>query len=817
MKRERIIKIGILAVVFVLATVAFSSLINRGSSGITADMGNPTLPTISFEIGGEDVNLLVGHKQEMKAAAVRDTIIPYGDDGVLKVKVNSYGNKIGTLKYEVFALDGEEKYREDTIDVVKESAKIKVDRTLPRGEEGILKITLELEKENVYYYTRIVKNNAYHTEKCLEFAQEFHTNALKRQQEDSIKKVLETNATSKNNTFQHVNIHSDIEHVMWGKLAPQLVQEPRVDITETKKAYTSIVLRYQVLCEGDNNKEETYNVKEFFKVLYKGDKFYLLEYDRTMDEIFDTSNVVLSSKGIVLGVSRETISHKTSDDGTKVAFLQAGELWSYDKEKNDFSLLFSFADSENEDPRNRTDKHSVKIHTIDDQGNVTFSVCGYMNRGTHEGESGAAIYRYDSSENTVEEKCFIPSTDNYPVIEKELTEFVFFNKDKNELYLTANDALMKNESVLLDGLNQNGFVSSTDGHLVAYNKNEGGQQVIEVWSLSEDTKWSIQPEERQILIPLGFVGDDIVYGISSDELAGEAMSRLEIREQNQKIIKVYEKADSYILGVTIEDNLIKLRQGRKSGTTFTTIEEDYITNNETSDEFVSLKSYWTDRKETQYRLEFQKRIKDKKAKTLRPKMTMQEKPFVLEAKEEDAAGYYYVYGHGEIAGAFKDTQSAVALAAKNSGVVISPKQNYVWEADNRVAWYRNFKFDRFTVKEGENGLTACVRKVLAAEGEAVENIANLELASAEKLLQKELQTETVIFQGNSVKDVFYLMDKGIPIIAMKSSSNAVLLVGYDAKTVTYVDPVSGVVYTHNIEKVDTMLKEGGNTFLAYIK
>jgi surface protein len=78
---------------------------------------------------------------------------------------------------------------------------------------------------------------------------------------------------------------------MWGKLEPKIVQEPKIDITETKKAYTSVVLRYQVLCEGDNNKKETYEVKEFFKVLYKKDSFYLLEYDRTMEEIFDTSNV----------------------------------------------------------------------------------------------------------------------------------------------------------------------------------------------------------------------------------------------------------------------------------------------------------------------------------------------------------------------------------------------------------------------------------------------------------------------------------------------------------------------------------------------
>ena len=113
-----------------------------------------------------------------------------------------------------------------------------------------------------------------------------------------------------------------------------------------------------------------------------------------------------------------------------------------------------------------------------------------------------------------------------------------------------------------------------------------------------------------------------------------------------------------------------------------------------------------------------------------------------------------------------------------------------------MAWYRNFKFDRFVAKDGENGFEACEKKAFSVEGEP---------------------TETIRFEGNSVKDLFYLMDKGTPVIAMKSNSNAILLVGYDAKTVTYIDPMSGTVYTHNIGKVDEMLKEGGNTFLAYIK
>lgn len=35
-------------------------------------------------------------------------------------------------------------------------------------------------------------------------------------------------------------------------------------------------------------------------------------------------------------------------------------------------------------------QHDIKILNVDEKGNTTFAVCGYMNRGSHEGETGSA-------------------------------------------------------------------------------------------------------------------------------------------------------------------------------------------------------------------------------------------------------------------------------------------------------------------------------------------------------------------------------------------------------------------------------------------
>lgn len=90
-----------------------------------------------------------------------------------------------------------------------------------------------------------------------------------------------------------------------------------------------------------------------------------------------------------------------------MSFVQADELWNYNKDRDELSLVFSFASTENNDARNLTSEHEIRLLTADKAGNITFAVCGYMNRGEHEGEVGIAIYYYDIEKNSVEEKVFV--------------------------------------------------------------------------------------------------------------------------------------------------------------------------------------------------------------------------------------------------------------------------------------------------------------------------------------------------------------------------------------------------------------------------
>lgn len=829
--RERIIKIGVLTIVFVLAVIGFSFFTNRGNTDMTADMDSASLPTISFSRDGRTVNSLAGHKNEMNIPAMRDVILPF-DLNTIDGQIGHYDERIDSMKYEIRTLDGQETLYEKTEENVGATFTLDIGNVLENGQEALLKITLYQEEMPVHYYTRIVKEDAYHVEECLDYIESLHDNILNKQNSDEIRRVLESNESGDNTTLQHVTIHSNIEHVMWGGLKPEIIGDIQMDIKEVKEAYTSAQLTYRVKCAGDNNEEEIYNVKEFFKVTYQNGKFYLLAYDRTMNEVFVASNVVLVSKGINLGITPEEIPYEVNKEGTIVAFVQENELWNYQKEEDSFALVFSFADSEKEDQRNLYDQHSLRILSMEDNGNMTFSVYGYMNRGSHEGESGLAIYYYKMEQNVIEEKAFIPSTDSFLMIEKELNKLAYYNAEQDALYVLVNGDLYKvnltenTTDMLVENLQEGQYVTSDDGHLFAYQLNADVATEVEVWNFAKDSRQTVTADEGENIILLGFVANDFVYGIAKEEnrgldASGEevlAMHRLEIRDSKNEVVKTYAIEGTYILSVSIEDNMITLKRGTKSGNTYKEIAEDYITNNaETANEFVSLKSYWTDLKETQSRLVFTEGIQDKKAKVLKPKQILQETRTTLDVAEQTKKEYYMVYGFGEQAGLFEEAGEAVQLADELAGVVISPKQNYAWEDGNRVSWYRNFEIGGFSAKSGETTLEACVRAILTYEGASADIQSALDTKSVLEVLSEYTGGEAIRFRECSSKDLFYLVDKGTPVIALKDSDSAVLMIGYDARTVTYVEPASGGIKTLSIEAFDEMVAGSGQTFIGYVK
>lgn len=833
--KDRVIKVGVLSAVFIVAVLVFSFITNQGNSDMTVEMDAATFPTISFVSEGDEINHLVGYKNEMSIPAMRDTITPVNMDNRVEMHINLYEMKPKSLTYEVYTLDGKERLLQRTEKKLEEKMYLSVGNVLLKGAEGVLKITLNIDEEQkIRYYTRIVKSDENHVKECIDFAETLHTNMLNKADTDSISAVIEPNEEGDNTTLQHVTIHSDLEHATWGKLNPEVVGDIQWDVKETNSTYTALQLKYQVQCKGDDNDQETYRVKEFFRVRYLKGKMYLLDYDRTMNQVLESSNKVLSGKGINLGIVPKSIQYETNKDGSIVAFIQERELWCFDKDEDALARVFSFADTEKQDVRNLYDQHAIKIISMDKDGNTTFAVYGYMNRGEHEGEVGAAIYYFNLSQNVVEEKAFIPSDQSFTIAEEELGKLVYYNNEKNMLYVLVDGTIYKvdletgKKEAVVKSLTEGQYVASDDGHLIAYQNNGGLTDSTEVTILNFLTgkTQKVSAAEGENIRPLGFISEDFVYGTLRAADAGKTVSgssilpmyKLEIRDVKDTVVKTYQFENVYISDVFVEENMITLNRVAKSGETYTSIDRDYITNNEEKEESnISLQEYVTDLKELQYRLVYADGIDDKKPKILKPKQVLYENPTTVAFDSENETGKFYVYGLGQMLGLYDKAGYAVQKADEVSGVVVSSNQAYVWERGNRDLRYE-IEMEGFSAQEGESTFAACIRQVLAVEGKTVNVTEEMNAGkSTLDILSEYSGGEGMDLTGCTTEEMLYIIGKGTPVIAMTDSTNAVLLIGYDTSTVTYIDPADGGVHTSTAEEIDSMVAGSGHTFIGYVK
>ena len=830
------VRASVLTAVFIMAVIVFSYLTNRGNTDMSADMDGATLPRISFVTEGYEINSIPGYKNDMEIPSMRDTLTPV-ENREIELHLEKYDTQVQKMTWQVFTLDGEKCLQQETLKEIGdvETLKLKGDGIL--DEERVLKVTLHLENEDVYYYTRIRNQEGCNYKTCLDFANTFHERAMKKEQTDELEPYLETTSDGAVSTYQTVTIHSDLNHVVWGELRPQVAGDVLWEVKECNETYTSILLTYRVRCAGvSDNPEALYTVKEFFRVRVVGDKQYLMDYNRTMTQNFDGTTKALGSKGIMLGIAPVDLEYQINSEGTIVSFVQNNELWNYDKDADEMSLVFSFADAENVDIRNFYDRHEIHIVSVDQVGNTTFTVSGYMNRGTHEGETGVAVYYFDSEKNSVAEKAFVPSSKGYYVMKEELGKYVYYSNKSEMLYVMMDGTLYSvdmeedTREVLVRGLENGQYTASQDGHLLAY-QGIGGKvnesEKITVLNLQTGDSFEIDAENGEYLKPVGFIKDDFAYGTLKSEdggqtLAGQSvypMYKLQIINQKQEIVKTYEVADVYLLDGYINDNMLQLNRVAKNGNIYMAITPDYITNNEEQAESnIKLESYTEDTRQKVMRLTYEDGIKDSNAKLLKPKQVLFDKSMTIRFDESTMDGKYYVYALGELQGVYERASYAVIKANEVNGVAVSSRQAYVWERGNWPSVYEVENMTEFQMEEGETAMAACLQQMLQKEGKTADVVKELNAGkSPETILSTYIGGEGLDLTGCTTEEILYTISRETPVIAMFENGHTVLAIGYNKTNIAYLDPADGKRYSVTFAEMESKVGASGNTFIGYVK
>ena len=698
--KKTIIRIAVCVVVFLASALIIGSIMNQGHNNMTMEMAPATLPMITMESGGVACNELHGNTVEMDVAYQKDCITLLGEGRQANFTVDTFGREITGISTEVRSIDGSRLIENSEVTGWKANGKsFSVSLTLKdlidTNTQYSLTLILELEGEQkVYYYTTILWNDDVHISEILEFATDFHGKLYDKEVAKELTKYLEPNSKlTDNGTFHKVNIHSSFQQITWGSLEPVQEDAASIRLTQISGNVASLLMDF-VVSTGEGKNKIYYNVEEYYRVRYTSERMYLLDYERTMTQIPDTTRMYANDK-ILLGITDENVDMMESADGNTVVFSDMGQLLSYNAATNGLTVIFSFYDKDNADRRTLYDNHGIKILDVDEGGNVKFAVYGYMNRGRHEGETGIQIISYDNSLNTIEEEVYIPYSKSYAVLKDEMEQLLYRNRQQHVYFFLENgvyDVDLENRSAeQLVSIRQDDSLQVSENHeIIVWQEGDdiNHSNQLNVRNLNTGEQTVIRAEDGEAIRPLGFMGEDIIYGVAREsdirtENSGQIfypMYKVCISNSSGDNLKEYGQDGIYIVDCAIEGNQITLsRIQRSENGSYQEILNDQIMNNvEEEPGQNKVVTADIDIYERYVQIQTKTTIDTKTIKVLNPKEVVFEggRELTLDAVSE--VSRYYVYNAYGVQGIYSAPGKAVKEAYDSAGVVANDRGITVW-------------------------------------------------------------------------------------------------------------------------------------------
>lgn len=841
--KKLIINIAIVIAVFFISLFVAGSIINQGTTDMTMEMGQATFPVVTVRFNGIEMNPMHGYRKEMKTNLMRESITPLMSGRKVALQIDRFGTEIDSIAFEVRSVDGE-RLIENT--------------QVPEWEEwddGTLFATLELKDlidmnqeyelivlitpasgDTIRYYTRIISQEDYHVADKLEFVKDFTTKTFDKEAAKSLTKYLESNSSGDNTNLGKVTIHSSFDQITYAGLPITAKTDPQITIREIDEQTGSFVTDFYVTT-SDTEAENLYHVQEYYRLRYTSDRIYLLDYERTMDQVFQEDGNAYANNKIMLGITEDDVQMEESDDGNILAFVSGNRLFSYNTVDNKMAYLFGFYDKDNKDTRTFYNMHRIKILDVSEGGNITFLVYGYMNRGRHEGEVGISAFYYDSTVNTIEELVYIPSEEPQDVIIEKVNRLSYINRD-GILYLMDNQHIYginfteRTYEMVADHLHYNGYVISDSNRMIAWQEGDSleNSQTVVLMNLNTGVQKRIEAKASETIVPIGFIEEDLIYGVVNKndivtDYARETvlpMYCVKIENENEGVLMTYEQENVYVLSGSVNQNQITLQRVSKSEDgTYVEIAEDQIVDAESVSlgrntmEVVVTQNY-----EKIRQIVLRKEIDVNSMKQLTPKEVLfeGERSVYLRSSDEEQE-QFYVYGKYGIRGIYGNEDQAVDAAESEAGVVLNSAGNYVWKKTIRSTRNQIMAIQPDMVTEERDSLAVALDTMLSYEG-IMRNSAYM-LQSGEtirSILEGALsECQVLDLSGCSLDAVLYYVDRDIPVLVMLQDGNAVLLIGFNEMNTVIMNPQTGTIYKMGMNDSKTWFKENGNRFITYIR
>lgn len=803
----------ILLFVFVLGVAGSSFLLNSETTDDRSDMNDPVFPEVMVDFDGEYANRMYGYAQPMQSDFTRDSVTPLDTSRELSLVINPYATKVKSLSYEICTSDGSKVLENRKVKSLDKkdsylATKIQINSDLLMNQEYSLQISLETNKGTAYYYTRVVSRSNVNTVQYVKFVKSFYEKCMDKATAEDLTSYLEPDTSNTTTNYTDVGINSTFAEISWGNLSPQIYRKGIPVVKDINETTASFSLEYQIAATNTYGNQEIYDVTEFYRMRYTETRIMLLDFKRSASQVFSENSISISDKGLLLGVRDKNVEYMMNETAGVIAFVQEGDLWSYSPNDGKFSRIFSFRKETDGDFRDSRWQHDIKIIRVEDNGDVDFVLYGYMNRGIREGYSGVCVYHYSNDQNVVEEKVFIPSTESYEFLKKDLGTLSYVSTD-NSLFLLFAQKLYQihitdgKSEVLDQDIQTDAFtVSDTGAHaawLIQSGESAGYIKEIDFETLETRT---LAPSSGQKLTLNGFMNEDLVYGIVVDgdiisdsnghETTGIHTIRIEGFDGTVK--KEYHQDGLYITDVTMGNTMMEFELSKKTKKGYEAVSKDNILNNvKAAASIASIELASNNRTGTQIRLALDEAPEIQDALVVYAKMKNANDDSIILDTQIPEDDIYYVYAKGGLDGIYTDPALAVLRADDQTGVVLNRAQQYVWERGNKKT------------------------KLILNLEDVPEAIKSASLDT--NALQEALGDEGAIIDlsGCTLDSVLYEISAQRPVIAKTGDNTSVVIIGYDEYNTYLYDPVKGETYPYGMNDSKDLFDKAGNIFISYVE
>ena len=808
--KKGLLKAGVLLLLFAAALGGTAALINREKIVGTRQMEDASLPILYMEVADTKVNPMYGYAGEMEEQYMRDSLTPLPTDRSLTMAIDPKNASVKTVSYRVSTADGTEVVETSKISKLKKKdgeirAEFQLETPILMNQEYTLRFDVTLDNgETYYYYTRLLQRAGTNISEYLEFADSFYQTCLDSENASTLAAYLEPDETQTNSTYENLNIHSSFERITWGTLDMKLEKKAVPVIKDMNETTCSIYLTYVLSDTSEGETTDYYNVTDFYRMRYAQSRVMLLDFDRNTQELYDGKHTELTSKGINLGVVAKDVQYQSNKSSDIVAFVQEGELWSYNRSANKTTQIFSFRGGDL-DERENLQEHGIKIVRVEESGDIDFVVYGYMNRDVHEGEVGIAVYHYGAELNQVEEELFIPMKSSYEYLKEDMELLSYVTRD-DMLYVILEDDLyqidikQKSFQIVKEKLIKDRYVVSKSQASLAWmdQEEENACTQITVMSLEQGDTYTIQAQSGQKIKALGFMNEDLVYGIANDsdivtDNAGNtvfAMNTVRIEQFGGEVVKEHHEDNVWVSNVKLQEGLLELERVQWENGAYVAISSDHIMNNlQIREEQITLRLITTERKATQ----IGKSVTSKNVLYLASNLEDQETYNILSMElTRTDSNIYYVYAKGVLDSTWSRVCDAINRADGQMGVVLNRQQQYVWERGNRQESY-------------QANLNEVPDVVLSGTID-------------ENTLQQSLGADYTVMNltGCSLDSVLYQVSKGNPVIAKVSDTVNVVIIGYNSKNTILYYPATQEQGYFGMQDSTSLFESAGNVFVGYM-